>query len=61
MLFSLGCSDYSGCDLLDYGGILIKTGSMEPWELLLCRAADMVEENPFEQAGVVVRESNVMN
>lgn len=57
-MFSSGCPDYSVCDLLDYRGILIKTSSVEPWELLLCRAADVAEENPFDPAGVVVRESS---
>lgn len=60
-MFSSGCPDYSVCDLLDYRGILIKTSSVEPWESLLCRAADVAEENPFDPAGIVVRESNVMN
>lgn len=40
---------------------MIKTSRVEPWESLLCRAADMVEEIPFDLARVVVRESNVMN
>lgn len=60
-MFSSGCPDSSVCDLLDYGGILIKTSSMEPWELRICRADKVAEENPFDPAGVVVRESNVMN
>lgn len=48
------------CELLQYGGILIKTSSMEPWESLLCIADAVAKENPFDLAGVVVRESNVI-
>lgn len=47
-------------DLLHYGDILIKTSSMEPWESVLCIAGAVAEENPFDPAGVVVRESNVI-
>lgn len=42
-------------------GILIKTSGVEPWELLLCGAAAVAEENPLDPARVVVCESNVMN